>query len=174
MSADAIRDAIGAYLQPLVPVTLAYTRSPKDPSDLVRAPLVNEVEDLTHGPKSDRVIDAFAIEAGDERGRKALTTHKFGGGNPYTEQGLYIRDYTFTLWLYKDARLFTRDDIINQLEVYVVALLEEQTLGGLTQVRSQDPDIVYTSMAPEEYSDYMFYTGCLTVAYQDLWATEER
>ncbi len=174
MSADAIRDAIAEYVQPLFPDTLAYSRSPKDPSDLVRPPKLQEVPEISHGPADDRVIDAFSVEAGDERGRRALTTHKFGGSNPYLERGLYVRDYTFTLWLYKDARVFSRDDIINQLEVYVNALLEEQTLGGLTQSRTQDPDIVYASMAPEEYSDYMFYTGCLTVAYQDLWATEER
>lgn len=173
MSFDTMRTAIIEYLQPLAPDTIAYARQVIDASDLARPPKPTEVHLLKNG-EDDEVVDALCITGGDVKGDDPLTIIRFAGANPYEESGLFIREYMFSLWLFKDARVFTRDDIIVQLEVYVNALLEEQTLGGVAQVRSQQPSIESVPLETEEYGDYEYYYGCLTVAYQDLWAVEER
>jgi hypothetical protein len=173
MSFETIRTAIIEYLQPLSPDTIAYARQVVDASDLARPPKPTESYLLENG-EDDEVVDALCITGGDVRGDEPLTTIRFAGASPREESGLFIREYMFSVWLFKDARVFTRDDIILQLEVYINALLEEQTLGGVALVRSQQPSVESVPLGTEEYGDYEYYYGVLTVAYQDLWAVEER
>lgn len=123
-------------------------------------------------------FDAASIEVGDEAGDFPLRINKLGGGNSAgREIGAVDKEYLFRIRLYKDARYYDRDDVMDELEEIADALIEIQSIAGEedwgAQARTTDPDIVKIDDEVQNYGDYAAWWGILVVGYTSYQTTEE-
>jgi hypothetical protein len=123
-------------------------------------------------------FDAASIEVGDADGGLPLDVAKDGGGNSWgRENALYMKEYTFRIRLYKDARYYDRDDVMDELEAMTDLLMSIQSIEpeqdwGAVQ-RHRDPTVVSIEDEIVNYGDYAAWWGTLVVGYTAERTVEE-
>lgn len=156
MSGAALQDELGDIIAARAVAdgyeTMVFGRMPKN---------------VNHVRRPDGRVEAAAFEPGDENGRGVMRVTPLGGNNSGAgrENAAHGNEYIFTLYLYCDAEIFTRNDVRDRLESFAQELTRQQGVNGEAQSRSQDPEITFISRDPEEFGGVACYYGTLTVGY---------